>query len=249
MDQPRVAISFFERCGEWARELERAGGGANAADEELVKTARQQLVHAYERHAGEHERDGEWGQAMAFYDKAIAAAREMHDAEAEMNSLYHLALIAHAQHSTPSTSITHLQAALALARQLSSPLECPILLQLALTYQASSELNLAVSYLEEAYMCAVRQRDDHLQGDAMGRLGEVYSLQGEHREAMRMFEKCYELAKRNGERRLMEVARINVGQSRANVFMQQFIALMEGEEEMRVLMTWKTRRQGLKIGG
>ena len=215
----------------------------------MVRKARQQLVHAYERHAGEHERAGEWGQAVAFYEKAIVAARDMQDAEAEMQCTYHLALIAHEQHSPPSLAITHLQAALALARQLSSALECSILLQLARVYQASTELALAVNYLEEGYICAVRLRDEQLQGEAMGRLGEVYSLQGEHREAMRMFEKCYELAKKNGERRLMEVARINVGKSRANVFMAQFMQLMEGEEEMNTLMLWKTKRQGLKIGG
>ena len=165
-----------------------------------------------------------------------------------MKSLYHLALIAcKAEPPTPSTATPHLQAALALARTTSSPLECAILLQLSLVYQTKGELSEAVHHLEEAYMVAVRIKNETLQGECMGRLGEVYSLQGEHREGMRMFEKCYELAKKHGDRRLMEVARINVGKARANVFMKQYMGLMDGEEELKVLMNWKTKRQGLKL--
>ena len=46
----------------------------------------------------------------------------------------------------------------------------------------------------------------------------------------------------------MDVARINVGKSRGNVFMAQFMALVGGgEEDMRTLIQWKTKRQGLKL--
>ena len=250
MDQPRVAITYFERCGAWAKQVEAAGGGGggSAGDDDLVRRSRQQLVRAYERHAGEHERAGDWAQALSFYQKCLEHARDTRDADAEMSALYHRALIAAAQ-SDPASAVSDLQAALALSRQLSHPLECPVLVQLALTYQAQAELNLCVQYLEEAYAVAVRLKDEAQQGEVMGRLGEVYSMQGEHREGMRMFERCYELAKKNGDRRAMDVARINVGKSRGNVFVKQFMALMEGDEELQVLMNWKTKRQGLKIGG
>ena len=249
MDQPRVAISYFERCGQWANAVQSSSSASSSpADAELVTRAKHALVQAYQRHAGEHERSLDFPRALEFYGRCIDAARDTGDSEAEMHALYHLALIAHqAQPDTPTEAVPHLQTALMLARQAGAPLECSVLLQLAAVYQRSGELNLAVHYLEEGYAVAVRIRDEALQGECMGRLGEVYSLQGEHKEGMRMFEKCYELAKKNGERRLMEVARINVGKARANVFMRQFMALMDGEEEMKTLMSWKTKRQGLKL--
>ena len=246
MDQPKAAIAHFERCGRVAREMTAAGLTADF-EAAVIDKARQQLVHAYMRYASEHERAGEWQEAVRFYAKCIRDAKDVNDAASEMQSLYHLALIdiATGQHEA---ALPHLQAALSLARSLSARLEPSILVTLASVYEQLNELSLSIQYLEDAYLVSTQQRDDTRQCEVMARLGEVYSRQGEYREGMRMFEKCYDVCRKNGDRTGMDVARINVGKSRGNVFMQQFMALVGGgEEDMRTLIQWKTKRQGLKL--
>ena len=246
MDQPKAAIAHFERCGRVAREMTAAGLAAES-EAAVIDKARQQLVHAYMRYASEHERAGEWQEAVRFYSKCIRDAKEVDDKASEMQSLYHIALIdiATRQHEA---ALPHLQAALSLARSLSAHLEPSILVTLASVYEQLHELSLSIQYLEDAYLVSTQQRDDTRQCEVMARLGEVYSSQGEYKEGMRMFEKCYEVCRKNGDRTGMDVARINVGKSRGNVFMQQFMALVGGgEEDMRTLIQWKTKRQGLKL--
>ena len=246
MDQPKAAIAHFERCGRVAREMTAAGMAAES-EAVVIGKARQQLVHAYMRYASEHERAGEWMEAVRFYGKCIRDAKDLDDKASEMQSLYHIALIdiATRQHEA---ALPQLQAALSLARSLSAHLEPSILVTLASVYEHLNELSLSIQYLEDAYLVSTQQRDDSRQCEVMARLGEVYSRQGEYREGMRMFEKCYEVCRKNGDRTGMDVARINVGKSRGNVFMQQFMALVGGSEEgMRTLIQWKTKRQGLKL--
>ena len=246
MDQPKAAIAHFERCGRVAREMTAAGLTAES-EAAVIDKARQQLVHAYLRYASEHERVREWQEAVRFHGKCIRDAKELDDKASEMQSLYHIALIdiATGQHEV---ALPHLQAALSLARLLSAQLEPSILVTLASVYEQLNELSLSIQYLEDAYLVSTQQRDDARQCEVMARLGEVYSRQGEYREGMRMFEKCYEVCRKNGDRTGMDVARINVGKSRGNVFMQQFMALVGGgEEDMRTLIQWKTKRQGLKL--
>ena len=246
MDQPKAAIAHFERCGRVAREM-TAAGLATESETAVIDKARQQLVHAYMRYASEHERAGEWQEAVRFYGKCIRDAKEVDDKSSEMASLYHIALIdiVTGQHEA---ALPHLQAALSLARTLSAHLEPSILVTLASVYEHLNELSLSIQYLEDAYLVSTQQRDDSRQCEVMARLGEVYSRQGEYKEGMRMFEKCYEVCRKAGDRTGMDVARINVGKSRGNVFMQQFMQLVGGgEEDMRTLIQWKTKRQGLKL--
>ena len=246
MEQPKAAIAHFERCGRVAREMTAAGLAAES-EAAVIERARQQLVHAYMRYASEHERAGEWAEAERFYAKCIRDAKDVDDRASEMASLYHLALI-DVQTGRHEAALPHLQAALSLARALSARLEPSILVSLAAVYEHVGELSLSIQYLEDAYLVSTQQRDDARQCEVMARLGEVYSRQGEYREGMRMFEKCYEVCRRNGDRTGMDVARINVGKSRGNVFMQQFMALVGGgEEDMKTLIQWKTKRQGLKL--
>ena len=44
LDQPRVAITYFERCAQWAKEVQAMGGSGNTTDMELIQKARQQIV-------------------------------------------------------------------------------------------------------------------------------------------------------------------------------------------------------------
>ena len=159
-----------------------------------------------------------------------------------------------ASSSPPSSSpagahsaIEYLQSALSIARHISSPLQSSVLYQLALCYQSARELGLAVQYLKDALsLCPAGDALHHSQ--LLTALGSLYAEQGEYRDSLRQFESCYELS-RGISSRQQDTARINVGKSRGNVLMTQFMRLVEaeGEEPMRQLIHWKTRRQGIQI--
>ncbi|KAF6257591.1 hypothetical protein COO60DRAFT_1210854 [Scenedesmus sp. NREL 46B-D3] len=231
LHQPHLAMACHERCLQLALQLQRQDDAA---------TAHAQLVQVYAQQAEQCSREGDPQGAAAYYSKCADAALQCGDAASAGAACHHLGLIDQQQGSW-QTAMDHQRAYMQLSRQAGDQkAEGRACVAYAECQQQLGQLAGAVESLE-TYLELSRSQDPRGQATACCKLGVLYQQQGELEQAVDYFERFFELARSLGERRLLDVARINLGAARSARRLPEYKQLCW--DNLDSLLAWKCTRQ------
>ncbi|WIA08173.1 hypothetical protein OEZ85_007627 [Tetradesmus obliquus] len=231
LHQPHLAMSCHERCLQLALQLQRQDDAA---------TAHAQLVQVYAQQAEHCSREGDLQGAAEFYSKCRDAALQCGDAASAGAACHHLGLIDQQQGSW-QTAMDHQRAYMELSRQAGDQeAEGRACVAYAECQQQLGQLSGAVESLE-THLELSRLQDPRGQATACCKLGVLYQQQGQLQQAVGYFERFFELARSLGERRLLDIARINLGAARSALRMPEYKQLCWGD--LNGVLAWKSTRQ------
>lgn len=231
-----TAISFHERHLALASQME---------NEDEQNNSHQNLVQAYRRHADELEAADDVPAAIAALDKCLTIAKQGSDTAAEGLANYRLGLA--------YEKLGDLNKALAFHKDYHRL--CTLLgdkagegtacCALANTHQALGETDKAISNLE-AFLELAKNGDPSSQARACCSLGIIYTEQKKYERAVTYFEKFFEVARSLHDRRMLDVARINLGIARGYARTGAFMDLVK--TDMHTLLQWKNVRMPFSSG-
>ena len=126
---------------------------------------------------------------------------------------------------------------------------------LAAVNQSQGDDEGAIANLE-AFLEIAKSGDPALQARACCSLGKIYSAQGKFDRAVTYFERFFEVARSLNDRRMLAVARVNLGVARGSARGASMIktvagsqgggaAAGAGEDAMNALLQWKNVRMPL----
>jgi len=238
INDSKSAIMYHEKHLEIAQSLDDPGE-LNRANKELIKV--------YRRCAEEYETLNDYREAVSFHHKCLEASRATDDRISEGLAGYRIGR-AYVLLNEPDRSIQHLNEYLSICKDPSvNDLEgqgaaCSAL---AAAYQSLGSMDSAVQHLEQFLDIATKTDNLIAQGEACCNLGVIYNRRGEFAKAMQLFEKNFEIARSTvssgqGDRKLVDVARVNLGMARGNAQMSAFVNVINFD--IQNLLRWKNRR-------
>lgn len=215
---------------------------AVAAERGLPEQEQQALGHiaeCYLQLAEADEAAGRQEEALQQYQSCLKAAgasgdksciglvhhligKLLQDSEQHQEALQH--------HQQAAELLTELGDDLAAGRTLCAAAECQQ--QLGKLAEAAEAL--------EAFLKISRSRDPEAEAAACCSLGVIYYQQQKWEPAVASFERFYQLAQGLSNRKMVDVARVNLGMARGAVRMGRFIELVQ--TDLPALIQWKNCR-------
>ncbi|KAF8072450.1 Ttc29 [Scenedesmus sp. PABB004] len=233
LGRPRLAVGHHERCLVLARALGRDADAAAAAE---------QLVQVYAQQAEECAAQGDAAGAAAHYVQCRDAALLCGDATSAGAASHHLGLI-HQAAGEWEDALECQRRYLELAREAGdAEAEGRACAAYAQCQQRLGQLDGAVASLE-SLLGAPRSQDLRGQALACCALGALLLQRGELAAAVGHCERFFEIARSLGERRLLDVARVNLGAARAALRAGAYERLAWDDGGLPALLAWKCRRQ------
>eukprot|EP00217_Crustomastix_stigmatica_P011837 CAMPEP_0183797340 /NCGR_PEP_ID=MMETSP0803_2-20130417/15412_1 /TAXON_ID=195967 /ORGANISM="Crustomastix stigmata, Strain CCMP3273" /LENGTH=410 /DNA_ID=CAMNT_0026042009 /DNA_START=52 /DNA_END=1284 /DNA_ORIENTATION=- len=274
-DNHRKAIFFYEKClktaqsagdsdGELEANLhmggacEHVGDTEKAAeyhekhhalalqcgDDDALSTAQQNLVQVYRRRADELEEAGELGAAVSSLDKCLAVAKQSTDTTAEGLANYRLGQ-AYEKLGDYQRALQYHQDYRRLCTLSGDKTgEGTACCALASTHQALGDTEAAISNLE-TFLELAKNGDPASQARACCSLGIIYMKQKKFERAVTYFEKFFEVARSLHDRRMLDVARVNLGIARGSVRTGRLMDIVASDAH--TLLQWKNVRMPLGV--
>jgi len=238
INDSKSAIMYHEKHLEIAQSLDDHG--------ELHR-ANCELIKVYRRCAEEYETLNNYREAVTFHIKCLEASRATDNRISEGLAGYRIGR-AYVLLNEPDRSIPYLNEYLSICKDADvNDLEgqgaaCSAL---AAAYQSLGSMDSAVQHLEQFLDIATKTDNLIAQGEACCNLGVIYNRRGEFAKAMQLFEKNFEIARSTvssgqGDRKLVDVARVNLGMARGNAQMSAFVNVINFD--IQNLLRWKNRR-------
>jgi len=269
-DNPKKAIFFFKKCLEVAVKsgdvgaeleanvnlgmaLENTGDTPTAIEhherhvslatsvsndvEELA--GHQNLVRVYRRMAEEKAAAGDMQASIECLEKCLAVARLGMDVSAEGLANHKLGL-SYEKLDNPQKALGHHGEYLRLCKLSGDKAgEGTACCALAGAHQAMGDVDAAVQNLE-TFLELSKNGDPASQARACCSLGNIYTAQKKFERAVTYFEKFFEVARSLNDRRMLDVARINLGVARGSARTGRFMEVVSSD--LNTLLLWKNVR-------
>eukprot|EP00976_Prorocentrum_cordatum_P068445 1179136-Prorocentrum_minimum.AAC.3 len=231
------AIMFHERHLELATEAH--------IDAEMV-SANRNLVKVYQRQAEEQEHAGNIDASIESYHRMMKAAKACHDLPEQGLANYRIGM-AYQKLDNPSKALgfhgEYLQLCKVCGDRTGEGSACCALAQ---CYQDLDDVTQAISYLEQ-FLDLSKNANPSNHARACCSLGVIYSKQHKFERAVTYFEKFFDVAKTLNDRRLLDIARVNLGISRGSAKTGRFMEVVAGD--MHTLLQWKNVRMPIDATG
>ena len=199
-------------------------------------------MRVYQQHAEEREGAGDLPGAVELLQLSMDAARAAGDSAAEGLINYELGLTCQKLGQLPR-SLDYLRTYHAMCQAAGDKIgEGTACCALAAVHQSLGEEGPAVTHLE-TFLELAKNGDPDAQARACCSLGVIYTKQGRFERAVTYLEKFFELARSLGDRRLLDVARVNLGIARGSARTQRFVEVVH--TSMPALLLWKNVRTPL----
>mmetsp|Transcript_62110 Transcript_62110/g.196420 ORF Transcript_62110/g.196420 Transcript_62110/m.196420 type:complete len:441 (-) Transcript_62110:490-1812(-) len=229
----QTAMAYHEMHLGLARD---EGGAEMEAD---VHTANRNLVQAYRRYAEEQERLGDIPKSIEFLEMCMARAESGDDKGALGMANHRLGLAYDKLGDGPRAVEYHneyLRICVATGDKAGEGAAC---CALAAAHQAMGDVEQAVANLE-SFLELAKVGDPTSQAQACCSLGVIYQQQGNFDRAVMYFEKFFEVARSLNDRRMLDVARVNLGVARGSAHTAKYIDVVN--EDLGMLLQWKNVR-------
>lgn len=224
------AISCYERRLELA---------TKSSQQDEVRAAYGCLVHVYAKSADSKEQRGDRDGALAFWQKCLDTAMLSDNLAATGEANYRLGLLHQLKSDFPQAQI-YLKQYLDVSHQINdTEAEGRAYCALAQCHQQMGDPQQALQSLE-SYLELSQGRDPHREAVVCCDLGILHYQQRMFERAVTYFEKFFEVARTLGERRMVDVARVNLGLARGSLKMAGFFDVVE--KDLPTLIQWKNNR-------
>ncbi|KAK3282597.1 hypothetical protein CYMTET_9675 [Cymbomonas tetramitiformis] len=230
------AIAFHEKHLELAKK--------NEVDTEMLN-ANANLVQVYKRHAEEQETAGNVEASIDYFHKMMHAAQAAQDLASEGLANYRIG-IAHQKLEDPKTALEFHREYLRLCKECGDKVgEGSACCALAQSFQDLGDVTSAISYLEQ-FLELSKNGDPSNQARACCSLGVIYTRQRKFERAVTYFEKFFEVARSLNDRRMLDIARVNLGISRGSARTGRFMEVVASD--LHTLLQWKNVRMPIDSG-
>eukprot|EP00775_Hariotina_reticulata_P011778 gene11778-11923_t len=227
---PELAIACHERCLQLAQQLQR---------HEDEATAHAQLVQVYAQQAEHCSGQGDLAAARCYYVKCRDAALQCGDKMSAGAAAHHLGLLAQ-QSGDWQEALQHQRQYVELSRQAGDlEAEGRACVAYADCQQQLGDLAGAEESLE-SYLSLTRSQDPRGQATACCKLGMLYHQQCKLEQAVGYFERFYELSRSLGDRRLQDLAKVNLGIARSAWLLPGYKTMVW--ENLLGLLSWKCKQ-------
>ncbi|KAL6763448.1 subunit of axonemal inner dynein [Haematococcus lacustris] len=223
------------------RRLELAGKHELQAE---IETAHHSLTSVYLDQAEALEKAGRLEEAMEAFNKCLRAAGHARDSAHAALANYRLGLLSH-QQAKWQDAMFYLRRFLDLASSGATSggdkgAEGVATTTLAHCLQEVGNTQGAIQCLEDYLETAARGPEQSGPAVASCSLGILYYAQGAFPRAVSLFERFFEVARGLPDKRMADVARINLGVARAAVNSQAYMNMVN--TDLGRLIAWKNRR-------
>lgn len=225
-----AAIQCYER------RLQLASENAMQLEQD---TAYQNLTAVYLRQAEVQASAGDPDAALASYNKCLSASERTNDAPTAARANFRMGMIYH-QQGKHQEALHYLRQFIELAPHSSDKAaEGLAYTTFAACLQSLGDRESAANCLEE-YLQMARGGDQ--QGPAMAScsLGIILYEQGDLEQAVTYFEKFFETARTLSDRKMLDIARVNLGVARGALRMGAYMRVVQ--TDLPSLIAWKSSR-------
>mmetsp|Transcript_40527 Transcript_40527/g.49152 ORF Transcript_40527/g.49152 Transcript_40527/m.49152 type:complete len:413 (+) Transcript_40527:156-1394(+) len=230
------AIKFHERHLELAK--------ATGIESEII-AANQNLVQVYKRQAEELEGSGNIDGSIEFYRKMMSVAQSAHELASEGLANYRIG-IAYQKLDDPKKALDFHSEYLRLCKECGDKVgEGSACCALAQSHQDLGDVTSAISFLEQ-FLELSKNGDPSNQARACCSLGVIYTRQKKYERAVTYFEKFFEVARSLNDRRMLDIARVNLGISRGSARTGRFMEVVS--TDIHTLLQWKNVRMPIDSG-
>ena len=147
-----------------------------------------------------YDDQGRYEEALAYYQQALAIAREVGDRAEEGTTLHNIGGVYHAQGRYEEALAYH-QQALAIAREVGDRAgEGTTLTSIGLVYHAQGRYEEALGYYQQALAIRREVGDRAGEGVTLNNIGGVYDNQGRYEEALEYYQQALAIAREVGDR-------------------------------------------------
>jgi len=231
LSETQEAIGFHERHLELAQEAH--------FDSEL-DNANKNLVQVYQRYAEEQEAAGNTDISVDFYHKMMKAAQQAQALPDQGLANYRIGL-AFQKIDNPSKALKFHMEYLQLCKVCGDKSgEGSACCALAQCYQDLEDVNQSISFLEQ-FLDISKNANPANHARACCSLGVIYTKQRKFERAVTYFEKFFEVAKTLNDRRMLDVARVNLGIAKGCSRTGRYMEVVAGD--LQTLLQWKNIRQ------
>jgi len=230
------AIKFHERHLELAT--------AAHIDAEVVG-ANTHLVQVYRRQAEAREEQGaaETEACVEWYHKMMKAAKAANDVPQQGLANYRIGL-AYQKAEDPSKGLGFHSEYLQLCKMSGDKAgEGAACCALAQCYQDLGDVGQAVSFLEQ-FLDLSKNAHPSNHARACCSLGVIYTKQHKFERAVTYFEKFFDVAKTLNDRRMLDVARVNLGIARGSARTGRYMEVVAND--LNTLLQWKNVRMPIE---
>ena len=198
------------------------------------------LTEVYRLEADKLEEEGKIDEALEHHMKCLESSRRADDLISQGNSCYRVGLIYFKQENF-FKALEYLQKYLELSRAASYVDGITqALAKLAAIYQAMGNMPQAIKHLEQLNSEASENNKTSAEAEASLHLGLLYQKQGQFKRAVEFLEKHFNLARKLGDRSLIDAARVNLGVAQANCSINNYSSVLTNN--LQSLIVWKNKR-------
>mmetsp|Transcript_3993 Transcript_3993/g.9621 ORF Transcript_3993/g.9621 Transcript_3993/m.9621 type:complete len:431 (+) Transcript_3993:307-1599(+) len=246
-----AAIASFERQMALAE---------SSGDDGEKRLGQSNLVRVYRHAADARAAAGDGEGSVLFLEKCLKVAKSGGDPSSEGLANHRLGLAYHSEGDYDKAiefQTEYLRLCTALGDRAG---EGAARRSLAAANQSLNDVDGAVAHLE-AFLEIAKSGDPASQARACCSLGKIYSAAGKFDRAVHYFERFFEVARSLNDRRMLDVARVNLGIARGSARGAGLLRVVagtggpgeaaspQGEDAMHALMAWKNVRLPLNAAG